>query len=84
MTQSFPREQIAIQVADYRSIVSLASDLQCTLYGMVSASPDANIKMLVLQAAEAIDLVRDLAKDRVRALLDAPTPASNAHQEVAA
>ncbi|NKK58806.1 hypothetical protein GFM44_23185 [Rhizobium leguminosarum bv. viciae] len=84
MTQSFPREQIAVQVADYRSIVSRASDLQCSLYGMVSTSPDANIKMLVLQAAEAIDLVRDLAKDRVRALLDAPTPVSNDQQEEAA
>lgn len=83
MTQSFPREQIAILRSEYNAIVGLASDLQCSLYRMVSMSEDPQIKMLSLQAAEAIDLVRDIAKERSRALLDAPTPTTVQQEEAA-
>lgn len=77
MTQQFPRQHIAEQISEFNQIVGRASDLQIGLYGLVSMVNDnPDLKVIALQAAEAIDLLRDLAKGRAGALRDMKTVAA--------
>lgn len=69
MTQTFPRAHIAEQISECNQTISRASDLQISLYGlvgMVGETPE--LKALALQAAEAIDQLRDIAKGRISTL----------------
>lgn len=85
MTKTFPRAAIAEGVSDYRAAEHHATDLQIGLYGLVSMSSDPHIRLIALQAAEAIDLCINIARERARFLLDSPTPeAANDDEEQAA
>lgn len=69
MNQSFPRQHIAEQISECNQTISRASDLQISLYGLVSmVGETAEMKALALQAAEAIDQLRDIAKGRIHLL----------------
>ena len=64
MTQTFPRQHIAEKISEYRQVADRASDLQIGLYGLVSmVNNNPELKVIALQAAETIDLLRDLAKE---------------------
>lgn len=69
MTQTFPRAHIAEQISECSQTINRASDLQISLYGLVSMVGEApELKALALQAAEAIDQLRDIARDRINTL----------------
>jgi len=85
MTQQFPRQHIAEQISEYNQVVGRASDLQIGLYGLVSmVSHNPELKVVALQAAEAIDLLRDLAKGRIGALREMKTAAAAIEKGAAA
>jgi len=69
MTTTFPRAHIAEQISECNQTISRASDLQISLYGLVSMVGETpELKALALQAAEAIDQLRDIAKGRINTL----------------
>ncbi|MEI3807586.1 hypothetical protein V6R85_23990 [Agrobacterium sp. CCNWLW32] len=69
MTQSFPRQHIAEQISECNQSIGRASDLQISLYGLVSMVGETpELKALALQAAEAIDQFRHVARGRVQVL----------------
>ncbi|PTV70201.1 hypothetical protein [Agrobacterium pusense] len=69
MTQTFPRQHIAAQISECNQSISRASDLQISLYGLVSMVGETpELKALALQAAEAIDEFRNLARGRIQVL----------------
>jgi hypothetical protein len=69
MTTTFPRAHIAEQISECNQTISRASDLQISLYGLVSMVGETpELKALALQAAEAIDQLRNVAKDRINTL----------------
>ncbi len=85
MTQSFPRQHIAEQISECHQTISRASDLQISLYGLVSmVGETAEMKELALQAAEAIDQLRDIAKGRIYLLSTMKTTKAPIEEEEAA
>lgn len=66
---NYSREKIAVEISEYNQVAARASDLQISLYGLVSmVGENPDLKVIALQAAESIDLLRDLARGRVNAL----------------
>ncbi|SMD16239.1 hypothetical protein [Rhizobium sp. RU36D] len=69
MNQTLPRQHIAEQISECNQTINRASDLQVSLYGLVSMVGETpEMKELALQAAEAIDQLRDIAKGRIQLL----------------
>jgi len=85
MTQSFPRQHIAAQISECNQTISRASDLQISLYGLVSMVGETpELKALALQAAEAIDQFRDVARGRIQVLAALKTTKAPIIEEEAA
>lgn len=82
MTQTFPRQHIAAQISECNQTISRASDLQISLYGLVSMVGETpELKELALQAAEAIDQFRNVAKGRIHILSNLKTKAPIEEEE---
>lgn len=85
MTQTFPRQHIAEQISECNQTISRASDLQISLYGLVSMVGETpELKVLALQAAEAIDQFRNVAKGRIHLLSSMKTTKAPIEEEGAA
>lgn len=83
MTPTFPRQHIAEQISECNQTITRASDLQISLYGLVSMVDTPELKSLALQAAEAIDQLRDIAKGRINALSSMQTAKASREEEAA-
>ncbi|ANL74294.1 hypothetical protein AMC83_PA00067 (plasmid) [Rhizobium phaseoli] len=76
--KKYPRQHIAEQLSDLRTMRGKIEDLKIAGYDLLSGFPDAPKEIIddLKQAMEAIDEASRFAQDKMRELYAAPTPKS--------